>query len=121
VRLRVFAFVAAWLLTCGRSQNLGDWWPFVQAVFTHKIGIPAKGVSMTLQDMMKAVEDLSPDEMRQLRQHIEQKERERQPELDMDAIEQVFDDLREGFSEEDLDQLEWAMNVEHIEPADKLE
>jgi hypothetical protein len=67
---------------------------------------------MTLQDMMKAVEELSPDEMRQLRQQIEQIERESaQPKLDIAAIERVFADLREGFSEEDLDELEWAMNM----------
>lgn len=77
---------------------------------------------MTLQDMLKAVDDLSPEEMRLLREHIEQKEREqRQPKLDLAALEQVFADLRAGFSEEDLDELEWAMNVEYIEPVDKLE
>ena len=67
---------------------------------------------MTLQDMMKAVDSLTPDEMRQLREHIEQKERtQHSPGLDINAIEQVFDDLREGFSDEDLDELEWAMNL----------
>lgn len=66
---------------------------------------------MTLQDMMKAVEALSSDEMRQLREHIEQIERESAPpKLDIAAIERVFADLREGFSEQDLDELEWAMN-----------
>ena len=77
---------------------------------------------MSLQDMLKAVENLTPEEMRRLREHIEQKEREqRQPELDIAAIERVFAELREGFSDEDLGELEWAMNVEYIEPADKLE
>jgi hypothetical protein len=77
---------------------------------------------MSLKEMIEAVDRLSPDEMRQLREHIEQKERETgKRELDIEAIEQVFADLREGFSEEDLDELEWAMNVEYIEPADKLE
>ncbi len=66
---------------------------------------------MTLQDMMKAVDGLTPDEMRQLREHIEQKEREQHsPGLDINAIAQVFDYLREV--QPDLDELEWAMNVE---------
>ena len=69
---------------------------------------------MTLQEMMKEVERLSPEEMRQLREHIEQKEREiHQPGLDIDAIERIFSDLRAGFSEADLSELEWAMNVEY--------
>lgn len=77
---------------------------------------------MTLQDMLKAVESLSAEEIRLLRERIEQIERDqRPPELDIDALEQVFAELRAGFSDEDLDELEWAMNVEYIEPADKLE
>jgi hypothetical protein len=36
----------------------------------------------------------------------------------IDALMSIVDDLREGFSEQDLDQLEWAMNVEYIEPLD---
>ena len=67
---------------------------------------------MTLHEILNAVDDLSADEMRHLREHIEQKEREQQPKLDIAALEQVFADLRAGFSEEDLKGLEWAMNVE---------
>lgn len=66
---------------------------------------------MTLQDMLKAVGELSPDEIRQLCEHIEQIERESAPpKLDIAALEWVFADLREGFSEQDLGELEWAMN-----------
>ena len=68
---------------------------------------------MRFQEILKAVDDLSVEEMRQLREHLEQKEREQQPKLDIPALEKVFADLRAGFSEEDLKELEWAMNVEY--------
>ena len=57
---------------------------------------------MSLQDMMDAVASLSADEMRQLREFIEQQEQNRaRPQLDIEAIEQISADLREGFSDED--------------------
>ena len=36
----------------------------------------------------------------------------------MGALDQIFAELREGFNAKDLDELEWAMNVEYIEPLD---
>lgn len=77
---------------------------------------------MTLQEMLKAVANLSPDEVRQLREYLEQIEDESVPSpVSMTALEQVFADLRAGFSDADLDELEWAMNVEYIEPPEKIE
>ena len=38
--------------------------------------------------------------------------------LDMELLLQIFADLREGFTAQDLEELEWAMNVEYIEPLD---
>jgi hypothetical protein len=71
--------------------------------FARTIVDRVEGLSMTLQDMMKAVEALSPEEMRQLREHIEQIEHESvRPKLDIAAIERVFADLREGFTEEEF-------------------
>jgi len=39
--------------------------------------------------------------------------------LDMDDLKQIFSDLREGFTEQDLEELDWAMNVEVINPLDE--
>lgn len=75
---------------------------------------------MTLAELMKAVDELSHEELRQLREYIQQQEH-KHGELDIDALEMVFAELREGFSDHDLDELEWAMNVEYIEPVDDNE
>ncbi|MCI0555803.1 MAG: hypothetical protein L0287_33065 [Anaerolineae bacterium] len=75
---------------------------------------------MTLAELIKAVDELSHEELRQLREYIEQQER-KPAELDIDALEQVFAELREGFSKKDLEELEWAMNVEYIEAVDDTE
>jgi hypothetical protein len=71
---------------------------------------------MTLAEVIKAVDELSPDEIRQLRDYLET--RQAQQELDIEGIKQIFSELREGFSEQDLQELEWAMNAEYIEPVD---
>ena len=39
--------------------------------------------------------------------------------LDMDDLKAIFADLREGFTEQDLDELDWAMNVEVVHPLDE--
>ena len=76
--------------------------------------------TMTLQEIIEAVDALPLNEMQQVRQHIEQRETdEENPIIDIDAVEKALAELREGFSEEDLEELEWAMNVEYIEPLDE--
>ena len=75
---------------------------------------------MTLAEVMKAVDELSQEELRQLREYIQQQEH-KHGELDIEALEEVFAELREGFSEHDLEELEWAMNVEYVEPVDDSE
>jgi hypothetical protein len=67
---------------------------------------------MTLAEVMKAVDELSPDEIRQLRDYLDR--RDAQQELDIEGIKQIFSELREGFTEQDLQELEWAMNGEDI-------
>jgi hypothetical protein len=84
---------------------------------------------MLLDDLLRTVDQLSEDELEILYFHVRQQREHRlhreegsetadrhvSP-LDMDALMSIVDDLREGFSEKDLDELEWAMNVEYIEP-----
>jgi len=72
---------------------------------------------MTFSELLAAVDQLNEDELTQLKQHIESREQHAKA-MDIDAIEQIFAQMREGFSETDLDELEWAMNVEYIEPVD---
>jgi hypothetical protein len=76
---------------------------------------------MTLDKLKEAINTLSREERQHLREYIEQRETPPAKKLDMDALDQIFAELREGFSEEDLDELEWAMNVEYVEPLDESE
>ena len=83
---------------------------------------------MTLQEIIEAVDALSPDDMRQVRQHIEQKEHKKSQEpklqagtMDADALFRAFDEIRAGFTEEELDEVEEVMNAEYIEPLDESE
>lgn len=40
--------------------------------------------------------------------------------LDIEAITELFEALREGFSEDDLDELEGAINFDYIEPVTEV-
>jgi hypothetical protein len=90
---------------------------------------------MTFDDMLQAVETLSPDELERLYQRIgrirlntlidnsfvppEFGDRDNLP-LDIEELKEISAALREGFTEQDLEELEWAMNVEYIEPLDDI-
>lgn len=86
---------------------------------------------MTLADLIHAVDTLSSDDLETLATHIQhQRGRrvdqgmsgDRHPkQLDIEAIMQTFAELADGFSETDLDELDWAMNNEFIEPLDNVE
>ena len=66
---------------------------------------------MTLDELLDVVDTLSLDEMRQLRERIEQREREA---TSVDELDRVLAAMREGLTDDDLDQLEWAMNARAI-------
>lgn len=38
--------------------------------------------------------------------------------LDLEKIKQILAEMREGLTEQDLDEIDGAMNVEYIEPLD---
>lgn len=83
---------------------------------------------MVLQDLIRAVDVLSSDELEALYLHIRQQREQRrlvQDEaqdgiimppipLDVDSLRQIGAALREGFSEADLEELDQAMNAEYI-------
>jgi hypothetical protein len=75
---------------------------------------------MTLAELMKAVDDLSRQDFETLYDYLEQR-REYLAEERIRMIEEAVAEIREGFSEQDLEELEWAMNVEYIEPVDNTE
>ena len=78
---------------------------------------------MTLQELLSALDNLSPDELEKVRQHIEERdkpaERERDnPDLWIAKLDQAIAEFREGLSEEDLAEITTAMNSEYVNPKD---
>ncbi|MBL8131033.1 MAG: hypothetical protein JNL42_04180 [Anaerolineae bacterium] len=87
---------------------------------------------MALPDLMREVKALSRDEFEALylfvqhqREYWRSQEQEpksldrRNAALDIDELKQIFAELREGFTEADLDELDWAMNAEIVKPTDE--
>jgi hypothetical protein len=84
---------------------------------------------MTLNELMRAVDTLSDAELLRLFAHLEEQrvrrfaareietpteDRTNAP-LDMRDLEEIFAEIRTGFTEHDLQELEWAMNNEFVE------
>jgi hypothetical protein len=73
---------------------------------------------MTLEQLLQEVNRLTEDDLRRLQEYIKQKRQT----AARDRTEQLmkgFDKLREGLSEKQLEELEWAINVEYVESPDK--
>jgi hypothetical protein len=72
---------------------------------------------MTLQDVMKAVDQLSPDELRELREYIERRESSPEPVPELTPAERIrrldaaVDAIREGMTQAELDDMTAAMNT----------
>ena len=79
---------------------------------------------MTLGDIMQAVENFSYEELRDLREYIEQRERQVHPARGATPQERIqrmrnaAAAIREGMTQEELDEMFAAMNEEYIEPVD---
>jgi hypothetical protein len=74
---------------------------------------------MTLTDLMKAVDVLSPGERKQLRDYIDQSETEKHPkDVEFEMLLEALEAIREGMTDEEFAEIEHDMNVEYIEPLD---
>lgn len=79
---------------------------------------------MTLQDIMQAVDRMSDDERRQLREYIDQIKPQSNPSRDLSPEEwikrmkEAAHEIRSGFTDEEWAEVEAAMNEEYIEPMD---
>ena len=77
---------------------------------------------VTLSDIMKAVEKLSPEDRRKLRKYLEQQERRPTQTLSGEErarrLEEAAAKIREGLTPEQLEEMTRAMNEEYIEPVD---
>ncbi len=82
---------------------------------------------MTLTDVIKAVDDLSPEELRRLRSYIDQREQQIAPSVVLTPDERIrmineaVAVIREGMTQSELDQMTAAMNEEYVEPWDEAE
>jgi hypothetical protein len=81
---------------------------------------------VTLQDVIQVVDKLSPEELRQLRAYLDQLEgtpvppvQDMTPEERARRLDAAFEQLREGLTQAELDEMTEAMNAEYIEPFDE--
>jgi hypothetical protein len=74
---------------------------------------------MTLEDIKRELDSihLSEEELRNLREHIERLERRKQAKTLLAAL----DELVEGLSEDQIHEMEQAINVEYIKPWNEAE
>ena len=82
---------------------------------------------MTLDEVLKAIDELTPAELRQVREYLEEKEAQASlietlsPEERWQRLDAAFEEIRAGFTEEELAQITHDMNAEYIEPVDEEE
>lgn len=74
---------------------------------------------MIFTDVMKAVDEFSVDQLRQLREYIQQREQQLELQAGTLNIEQLLEglaEMRAGLTEAEFHEIERAMNEEYIEP-----
>lgn len=80
---------------------------------------------MTLQELMRAVDALSYDELNQLRRYMDDREQQlhfpqdETPEERIRRLDAAAAAIREGLTKEQLAEMTAAMNEEYIEPFDE--
>ena len=79
---------------------------------------------MIFTDVMKAVDHLSSEQLRQLREYIQQREQQihlKAGTLNMAEFLNGLEEMRAGLSDEAFREIERAMNEEYTDPLDKQE
>ncbi len=75
-------------------------------------------IQMIDQQITQLGKEPTPEQIKEISEAIDGLGERRNAPLDIEELKQIFAELREGFTEKDLEELEWAMNVEYIEPLD---
>ncbi len=78
-------------------------------------------IQMIDQQIAQLGKEPTPEQIKEISEAIDDLGERRNAPLDIEELKQIFAHLREGFTEKDLEDLEWAMNVEYIEPLDDNE
>ncbi len=76
---------------------------------------------MIPEEVMRAVDQFSPDQLQQLREYIEQREQQmilKAGTLNMDELLEGLEEMRAGLTSAEFNAIERAMNEEYIEPLD---
>ena len=77
---------------------------------------------MTLDELIKAVDTLSGEELRQLRDYVNSRPLyELSPEQRIQMLDEASQAIREGLTQEELNEMTAVMNEEYIEPVDEAE
>ena len=75
-----------------------------------------------LEAVLESLNHLNPDELMQVRRRVQMLEQQARAPLDDDvetriaALNAALDNFWEGFTEEEVDEIVWAMNVEFVDP-----
>jgi preprotein translocase subunit SecA len=72
---------------------------------------------MTLEQLYEQINQLTDEELSQLQDYVKRRLRQEE-QARAKAILEAFADMREGLTEAQLDQLEWAINYRYVEPDD---
>ncbi len=82
---------------------------------------------MNLQEVKAAIDQLSPEELDEIREYLKTREAENSvtaglsPQERARRLDEAFTQLRAGLTPEQIDEITEAMNVEYIEPWDESE
>lgn len=71
---------------------------------------------MTLQEIIKQIEALPDDAINELEAYLKARRNKAIDDDEMTQLASAFAAMREGLSDDALDEIVWAMNVEYIEP-----
>jgi len=77
---------------------------------------------MMFTDVISALDQFSPDQLRQLREYIQRREQQielKAGTLNMDELLEGLEEMRVGLTDDEFREIERAMNEEYIEPLDK--
>jgi len=77
---------------------------------------------MMFTDVMRALDQFSPDQLRQLREYIQRREQQielKAGTLNMDELLEGLEEMRVGLTDDEFREIERAMNEEYVEPLDK--
>lgn len=82
---------------------------------------------LNLQEVKEAVDHFSPEELRELREHLERRaveiltQHHLSPEERIRRLEEAAKAIREGFTDAEWEAVEKSMNEKYIEPWDESE